>query len=426
MKKIVLFIFCLFICVPFSIGQEKIRQYAGTAMPYPFIQDDMVPFYINHIGRHGARFPTSGKALDKVLKKLTLAEKDKKLTKEGSELLSLLQRLSGQFKGKWGELSSLGKEEQKGIAGRMISNYPRLFKDSARVVAIATYVPRCISSMDAFLSRLQSENHSLEIQRSEGRKYDSILRFFDLNKSYVDYKREGDWMPVYENFSRDKISVAPVMKRLFLGGGDENEKEDREFVMALFSIAAIQPDTGLPLRLENLFTENEWHGYWLTQNLRQYMSKSSAPVGHQLPVVIAWPLLSDFVRTADEVISTKSLNTANLRFAHAETVIPFAALMGIQNTDVKISDPDSVSIYWKDYEIAPMAANIQWIFFHDEKDRIWVKFLLNEKEAVLPLSTSRYPYYPWKEVRSFFDQRIRMAQERLITLHAGEGQINVK
>lgn len=33
----------------------------------------------------------------------------------------------------------------------------------------------------------------------------------------------------------------------------------------------------------------------------------------------------------------------------------------------------------KDYEIAPMAANVQWIFYHDKAREIWVKFLLNEK-----------------------------------------------
>lgn len=81
-------------------------------------------------------------------------------------------------------------------------------------------------------------------------------------------------------------------------------------------------------------------------------------------------MLSEFIRTADEVINAKSDNHANFRFAHAETIIPFVALMGIRNADVRVADPDSVSVYWKDYEIAPMAANIQWIFCHDEKGEI--------------------------------------------------------
>lgn len=419
MRKISIFIFCLFIYSHLSIGQEE-QQYAGTAMPYPslenssyLVQDGMVPFYINHLGRHGARFPTSGKALDKVITRLSLAGKHKMLTKEGWDLLLFMQEVSEQFKGKWGELSSLGKKEQEGIAWRMSKNYPCLFADSAEVEAIATYVPRCINSMDVFLSCLLRENPSLKIRRNKGREYDDILRFFDLNESYVNYKKKGDWIAVYEKFSQIKIPTSTVMKRLFLRSG--TEKEDRDFVMDLFSIIAILPDTGLSLNEICSFTSNEWSRYWQTQNLRQYMSKSSAPIGRMLPVAIAWPLLSEFIRTADEVINAKSDNHANFRFAHAETIIPFVALMGIRNADVRVADPDSVSVYWKDYEIAPMAANIQWIFCHDEKGEIWVKFLLNEKEVSLPLTTPRYPYYLWSEVEIFFNQRIRMAKEELLS-----------
>ena len=97
--------------------------------------------------------------------------------------------------------------------------------------------------------------------------------------------------------------------------------------MALFSIAAILPDTGTPINLDGLFTIGEWDNYWQTQNLRQYMSKSSSPVGRMLPVAIAWPLLSEFIHSADEVIKGKSDTRANFRFAHAETVIPFVALI---------------------------------------------------------------------------------------------------
>lgn len=152
------------------------------------------------------------------------------------------------------------------------------------------------------------------------------------------------------------------MKNFFLESGQETDQEAEEFVMALFSIAAILPDTGDLTNLDGLFTINEWADYWQTQNLRQYMSKSSAPVGKMLPVVIAWPLLAEFIHSTNEVIDGKSDIRANFRFAHAETVIPFVALMGIEKTDVQVSIADSVFRYWKDYEISPMAANVQWVF----------------------------------------------------------------
>lgn len=143
------------------------------------------------------------------------------------------------------------------------------------------------------------------------------------------------------------------------------------------------------------------------------MSKSSSPIGRMLPVAIAWPLLSEFIHSADEVIKGKSDTRANFRFAHAETVIPFVALMGVEGTDVKVVVPDSVSKYWKDYEIAPMAANVQWIFYHDKAREIWVKFLLNEKEMTLPVSTSRFPYYRWETVCMYLKKRVEMAKKVL-------------
>ena len=407
---------------PVSIlwGQDRIQQYAGTAMPYPivkdsfvFFQDSMVPFYVNHLGRHGARFPTSGKALNRVKEILELAQRENRLTSGGVTLLSTIQNLSETFDGQWGKLSVVGEEEQRGIARRMIERYPQLFSDSAKVQAIATNVPRCIHSMDAFLACMVEFNSSLHIQRNEGKQYNDILRFFDLNQSYVDYKENGDWRPIYETFVRRKISSASVMENFFLESGQETDKEAEEFVMALFSIAAILPDTGTPINLDGLFTIGEWDNYWQTQNLRQYMSKSSSPIGRMLPVAIAWPLLSEFIHSADEVIKGKSDTRANFRFAHAETVIPFVALMGIEGTDVKVVVPDSVSKYWKDYEIAPMAANVQWIFYHDKAREIWVKFLLNEKEMTLPVSTSRFPYYRWETVCMYLKKRVEMAKKVL-------------
>lgn len=103
---------------PVSIlwGQDRIQQYAGTAMPYPivkdsfvFFQDSMVPFYVNHLGRHGARFPTSGKALNRVKEILELAQRENRLTSGGVTLLSTIQNLSETFDGQWGKLSVVGE-----------------------------------------------------------------------------------------------------------------------------------------------------------------------------------------------------------------------------------------------------------------------------------------------------------------------------
>ena len=420
MRAILIFLAGLLFPITFLFGQSAIQKYAGTAMPYPLIKnlpvlnhDGMVPFYINHLGRHVARFPTSGKALEKVRNVLILAEQENRLTVKGQELLATVLRLSEAFEGRWGELSAVGEQEQKGIAERMLLRYPEIFVDSARIEAIASYIPRCISSMDAFLSGMEKQDSSLVIKKSAGKQYNPLLRFFDLNKPYVYYKEKGDWISLYESFVQDKIVFTPVMKRIFLTSGQETEQEKREFVMALFSIAAILPDTGLSFNMKGILNDKEWYGYWQTQNLRQYLTKSAAPVGNMLPVAIAWPLLSEFIQTTEQAINGQSDNRVDLRFAHAETVIPFVALMGIGKTDIQIASPDSVSIYWKDYEIAPMAANVQWVFYRDKNCQVWVKILLNEQEVTIPVVTSFFPYYRWEEVCHYLKQRIAISKEIL-------------
>ena len=69
----------------------------------------------------------------------------------------------------------------------MLLRYPEIFVDSARIEAIASYIPRCISSMDAFLSGMEKQDSSLVIKKSAGKQYNPLLRFFDLNKPYVYY-----------------------------------------------------------------------------------------------------------------------------------------------------------------------------------------------------------------------------------------------
>ena len=89
MKRLLFVLTFMSLTFPVIWGQTKIQKYAGTAMPYPnrtdssiTFRDGMTPFYINHLGRHGARFPTSRKALDKVEKVLVSAQQENGLTSE--------------------------------------------------------------------------------------------------------------------------------------------------------------------------------------------------------------------------------------------------------------------------------------------------------------------------------------------------------
>ena len=63
---------------------------------------------------------------------------------------------------------------------------------------------------------------------------------------------------------------------------------------------------------------------------------------------------------------------------------------------------------WRNYHLYPMAGNVQVVFYRsDAADTdIWVKILLNEREATLPLESEKAPYYRWSEVRALWRGKI--------------------
>jgi hypothetical protein len=67
------------------------------------------------------------------------------------------------------------------------------------------------------------------------------------------------------------------------------------------------------------------------------------------------------------------------------------------------SNIDSLYTHWANFQVIPMAANIQIIFYRKEGSKdILVKFLQNEHESSIPLKTDCAPYYHWKDVEAYY------------------------
>lgn len=102
---------------------------------------------------------------------------------------------------------------------------------------------------------------------------------------------------------------------------------------------------------------------------------------------MAKPLLNDFFSSIDAYVKGNTNIIANLRFAHAETIIPFASLLQIPEFSDKALDHLDIYTYennqWRGEQIAPMAANIQWEAYQHETDhnKVLVRMLYNETEV---------------------------------------------
>ena len=95
-------------------------------------------------------------------------------------------------------------------------------------------------------------------------------------------------------------------------------------------------------------------------------------------------------------------------------MLPLTCLLGLNGYDRQIQDLEDLDVNgWINFDVFPMAANIQFVFYrkdHDDKD-VLLKILLNENEATLPISTDCAPYYHWKDFREYYMDKLNSYQE---------------
>ena len=124
-------------------------------------------------------------------------------------------------------------------------------------------------------------------------------------------------------------------------------------------------------------------------------------------------LLKNIIETADTVLGSnaaKARTQATLRFGHEVCVMPLACLLELDSCGISVADPDQLDRYWRNYNIFPMACNIQLVFYRPINGKagdVLVKALLNEREAHMPVSTKQWPYYKWSDLRAYYTEKLR-------------------
>ncbi|MEG2947654.1 MAG: histidine-type phosphatase, partial [Bacteroidales bacterium] len=301
--------------------------------------------------------------------------------------------------GKWGNLSIIGENQLRGIAQRMLTNFPDLFKD--HIYVQSDIAERCVKSMEAFINefykKVSKEQISIELLPEQN----AILNFFDINLAYLEYKKSGSWRDLYHNFADSVLQNQRPVRALFVGEYADTMSNKIHFMHALYSTYAILPDTDISVSLQDYFTGEELFSLWNVENVRQYLEKGPSPESKGLAINMSFPLLEDFLVTTYNAIAEGEVS-ADFRFAHAETIIPFAALLEIPIASQKESDLNLISTKWLDFQISPMAANIQWILYSNDTGHYLIKMLFNEKEVSFPIESATAPYYDWDEVRSYY------------------------
>lgn len=361
-------------------------------------------FYISHFGRHGSRYLLNDVDYKNVIERLEDADKNGALSDLGKDVLKRLQQLWKEVEFRGGDLSPLGEREQRGIAERMFRQYPDAFTKEAKVEASATTVVRVVLSMDAFCERLKELNPSLQLSRNAGIKWQRYLNHH--TPEAIAFRSAKDtWKEEYLKFEAKHTNPDRLMSSLFSDSSYVVKKVNPAGLMeSLYSIAGGMQNTETKLTFFDLFEKQELFDLWQCSNYRFYVGDANAAVSNGIMFENQKPALKNILESANEVIASKSRG-ATLRFAHDGNLIPLAMLLHLEGTYNSISDPYKFYEGWSNFKVAPMAGNIQIVFFRKPKsDDILVKFLLNEKEILVPtIKTDIAPYYHWDHVEKYYN-----------------------
>lgn len=378
----------------------------GSLTPYPTditsvdVPDSLTVVYLNHVGRHGARYPASAANCLKLKRALDHADSIGCITPLGRKLMALNDEVIARSNGQWGALDSLGMAEQRAIASRMFANYPRLFEQGNVINALSSYSPRSMMSMFSFVHQLDRLNNRLTFTTMTGRVNSRLMRPFDLDKDYLEFRAQDKWEPPYHEYMMSHCPTSAINRVLGMDYPYGSAENARELALTEYYVIAGLSAMSMSSNSNEYFTLAEWNALWSCFNLRQYLQRTSTTIS-TVPADIASDLLMNLIETTDGAISGSNPANVDLRFGHAETLMPLLSLLRLPGCYYITNYFDTVGLHWRDFDVVPMAANLQIILFKAKKTgHYYVRFDINERPTPLPGSDTRL-YIPWTEARMY-------------------------
>lgn len=436
MKKIFFFFFFQSL-IAACIGQNCKDSFSGTKALYVPQQLSYTkpplgykPVFINYVGRHGARHLTKDVNSFFVFSFLQKADSLESLTEDGKKLKQMMLLLESIEKKNNKSISYEGISEIEGIADRMFQNNKEVFDVKYPLTSVmVTPEKRTSQTATAFLNSLKKKTG---IQNNIPQNInDTLLRFFDFSPAYTKFEEEGNWKQTFlqlrkiKNYDSLLLQISSrFFKKDFLST-IKNEDLDK-FVTDIFGFVTIIPsikkeiqEKGYDLKgmnFQSFFTCDELNILGKIDAAEDFLLKGPGTDNSGIQTKISAPLLVNFIVTTDSFIKNKQ-SSLKLRFAHAETIAPFAAFLNINNASQSCTDISVFTQSWKAEEIVPLSANIQWILYEKKGSKDYLlRVLLNEKEvSIRGITTKAFPYYSWNEIKNFY---IHKLQDLNLNIHS--------
>ncbi|MFF7751314.1 histidine-type phosphatase [Streptomyces sp. NPDC007971] len=385
------------------------RDSYGTKAPYAPEQDPrtyqrppagFVPVLTENVSRHGSRSATGSEDGDLILALWDKAEAEGQLTRRGEEFGPTVRALQAAMaEVGHGNLSGRGKQELKDTATRLHQRLPSLFgriaADGEKIDVVSSGQGRAVDSGTAFTDALTDADPALKPLIGPARTDKDLLYFHKAagGAAYRDYiahdQRLADTLKSITDQPRTHRAARTVLSRLFKDAFVERIADRVGAAQAVYHLYAIAPAMsgespgGEGWGMERYISRSDaaWFGY--LGDVEDFYEKGPGFADSDITYKMAGVLLDDFFEQAEAKRNGTSDLGAELRFTHAEEIIPLAALMGLPGS-TRPATPGEPYTYadnpWRGASVAPLGANIQWDVFQ-KGDRYLVRMLYNEKET---------------------------------------------
>lgn len=391
---------------PFSAYQEimaDVERAGGCYSMYPTDQPapsaapkGYKPFYVSHLGRHGARFALGNTLYEDILEVSRKAHQNGWLTPEGEQFYREYEALYPFLAKREGILTAKGQQQHRFIATQLFRNYPALFKGKTRACAVSTVSHRVIASMFCFLDQLTVLDKDFTFEADYSNPYQAYLAP-DVIDSSADRNAGREKV---NKFREGRVDSEAILRRWFTQP-DSLTNNLYNSCAALHTLVSSLDnlDCPVPEHMYSLFTAQERYGMWQGRNYRDYQLMGRSPDTKNVRVEAMSTLFQDFVDKAQE--DWQNGIQLRLRFSHDSTLLPFLSYLGVNGMDASVEDPLEVENVWRNYNV-PMACNLQLVFFHSKSSRdILFQLLLNGREATLPLPMAAPgSFYRWEDFKT--------------------------
>jgi len=410
---------------PYS-PQQQLSSYESPPPGYEAVFTQMV-------ARHGSRAATSAKDIGYIKQLIGYAVAGDALTEHGAQLLPQVSSLeAANVALGYGNLSGLGVIEHQELAARLLTRLPDLFHNAVstgrRIVIVNSGKDRAVDSSKEFAASLAAHMEALAPFIDAPVSNLNLLYFFAENEKYQDWLANDptlsaklDQIFYSERSHREARQMlrrsfkAKFIDRLASGDFSFTDPKGKSFVLnevdlasSLYNLYQIAP---------GLREEGTWHfdefvpasaAQWFAylSDSSQFYQKGPSFAGGTITFAMAKVLQDDFFNAVGVNCNPSSPIVAYLRFAHAETVIPLAALMQLPYSDQQVPVAETYTYKdnpWRGRLVSPYAVNIQWDSFSNESGACLVRMLYNEKQMRLkPSCKSIRPksfYYGFGELK---------------------------